>query len=662
LFRQSRIIEMVRQFTALVRAMAENADQAISTPSLLTDYARNLLPDPVASLDASWEGSIPAAVQDHAKRTPDRIAIVTADGAWTYRTLDQRCRTVAAALVGRGVGRGEIVAIVGRRCAELVAAVIGVLGAGAVFLILDPKYPPARLRRYLEIARPSGLIDLACDTTRDEAVADVVRSCALTCRVVSQGLPEAAMQVPLADVGPDSVACVSFTSGSAGTPKAVVCAHGSLSHFIPWQAREFLLIDADRFSMLSGLAHDPLQRDMFTPLYLGSTLCIPSTEEYAHPAKLLAWMRKAEVTVAHMTPGIVRLLTAEGGPSIDSLRLAFVVGDVFTGHDALRLEQLAPGVTCVSLYGTTETQRCVSYFVVPRQSGVFDATDGLDRTAPLPLGVGIPDVQLLVLTPQQRLAGIGEIGEICFRSPHLSKGYLSDETLTSIRFTCNPMTRDPADRVYRTGDLGRYRPDGRVEFLCRGDRQVKIRGHRIELAEIEATLAEHHAVIDAVVTTTAEPSGERRLVAYVVWRNGTAADAGHLRQFLAARVPDYMIPTAFIALSRLPLTPNGKVDRTMLPALADLSVLFGSVDMAETPIELALADIWREVLGVVALGRRDDFFELGGHSLAAMQIVSRIWRDLHVDLSVDTLFDAPTVADLAVAIAQTQTTDAIVGS
>ncbi|HTF63759.1 MAG TPA: phosphopantetheine-binding protein, partial [Edaphobacter sp.] len=338
-----------------------------------------------------------------------------------------------------------------------------------------------------------------------------------------------------------------------------------------------------------------------------------------------------------------RLLTQLTYPGcrLSYLRHAFFVGDKLTQADVDSLRRLAPQVTCVNYYGSTETQRAVSYYEVP------EGSVGVSQKAVIPVGRGMPDVQLLVLNKANGLAGIGEVGEIHMRSPHLARGYLNDDNLTKARFVINPFTDDRSERLYKTGDLGRYLPDGNVEILGRTDGQIKLRGFRIEPAEIELVLTQHPEVPEAVVTVHENSLGDQRLVGYVVHKQGP--DLTHeLRSFLRMKLPDYMVPSTFVFLDKLPLTPNGKVDRKALPA-PDQSrpELEESYVTPRTPVEEVVASIWSEVLNLENVGIHDNFFELGGHSLLATRVVSRIIVIFQIELPLRALFEMPTVASLS---------------
>jgi amino acid adenylation domain-containing protein len=744
LFDAARVRSMLAQLSSVLRQASEDAEQPIARLSLLTDDALPVLPDPAAELSAEWRGSVPAIFAAHAARTPDALAVEDPRERWTYAGLDADTTRIAHRLISDGVAPGDVVAILGHRSAALVRALIGTMKAGAAFLVLDPAYPPARLTEYVRIARPTGFLPLAAGGEVPAEVADALRETVVSTHpldirrvdfvdkeansagahqpppavlgeVASLGEPVGAPAVrptsseaesaPAVEIGPDSLAYLSFTSGTTGKPKAVMGRHGSLTHFTPWLAERFELGAADRFSLLSGLAHDPLHRDVFTPLQLGASVVAPDPDEVGTPGYLAQWMRAAGVTVAHLTPAMGQLLTtsadeqtadvpglsdapraqphtqpppavlgevaslgepvgapaagtasseaqpqfAEGGgrgddPSltVDSLRRAFFVGDVLTRTDVARMHRLAPNLTVVNYYGSTETQRAVAHFVVPRD--LSDLAKDI-----IPVGTGIPDVQVLIRNAAGERVGIGEVGEMWMRSPHIALGYLGDPELTAARFVANPWTNDAADPAYRTGDLGRYRPDGVAEIAGRADQQVKIRGFRIEPGEIEAALRAHSAIRDTVVVARGDADA-KRLVAYVVAEGDDAPTSDALREWLRGSVPDYMVPSAWVFLPSLPVTPNGKVDRKALPEPeADTARQFIA---PRTQTEATLAEIWAGLMNVEQVGAEDDFFALGGHSLLATKLVARVRDRFGVELPLRTLFEAPVLAALAAQIDQ----------
>ncbi len=656
LFVPARMVEMLAQLVQVLTLVVEDPERRIGDVSLVTPRARTLLPDPTAELSAEWMGSVQGRFVENALRQPGRLAAVDTHGGATYGELLALSSRVARYLAAGGIGRGEVVALYAHRSLALVAAILGVLRSGAAVLVLDPAYPGARLRQYLELARARGWIAIAAAGEPPAEVRAYADRLPASCRLVlawdldgGQALAGFSAGDPGVEVGPDDLAVVSFTSGSTGVPKGVLGRHGPLSHHLPWHCRTFGLSADDRFSMLSALAHDPLQRDVFTPLWLGAAICIPDPDDIGAPGRLAEWMARLGVTVAHLTPAMSQLVCdpvpqwIEAAGGLRSLRRAFLVGEALTRRDVARLRRLAPEVVCVNLYGSTETQRSVAFHVaddLPEESA----------RAVLPLGRGIEDVQLVVLNPAGALAGVGERGEIHVRSPHLARGYLSGSDADRARFFVNPFTGRPGDRVYRTGDLGCYRPDGEVEFLGRVDHEVKVRGFRVDLGEVEATLAAHPALREAVVLAREGPEG-RRLAAWLVPVAAERPEVAELRRYVRERLPEYMVPAAWRWLERLPLTPNGKLDRRALPE----PVLGGHRPSAELPhdqLEELIAGIWADLLRLERVGTHESFFDLGGHSLLAAQAVARISAALGVELPLRRLFEAPTVAGIARAVAK----------
>jgi amino acid adenylation domain-containing protein len=655
LFDEARIAEMARQYEAVLAQAAADPERPIDRLSLVTPAAAALLPDPGAPLPDAWMGAVHERFAEWARRDPGRPAVVDDRESWSYGELDERADRLARRLRAAGVGKGDVVAIYGHRSARLVWAVLGVMKAGAAFTVLDPAHPPARLIDCLQLATPRGWIALAAAGPVPPALEEFIAASGCPCKVVLP-LPgeEAdlgpADSAPLPAVGPDDLAYVAFTSGSTGLPKGILGRHGPLSHFIPWQRRRFGLGESDRFSMLSGLAHDPLQRDMFTPLQIGGAICVPDPADITVPGRLAEWMRRQGVTVAHLTPAMGQILTEIPPdiepPRLDALRWAFLVGDVLTRRDVARLRGLAPGLTCVNFYGSTETQRSVGYHVV-EPGEELSHRRGKES---LPLGRGVEGVQLLVVNRAGERAGVGELGEIYVRGHHLARGYLGDPEGTAANFAAkfldNPFGGRPGDRVYRTGDLGRYLPDGEVEFAGRADFQVKIRGFRIEPGEIEALLARNPVVRDCAVLARDAAAGERRLVAYVVPER-PGVTVAELRAYTRERLPDYMVPAAFVLMEKLPVTPNNKLDRRALPDPAEERAQDGTYVAPRNETERRIAEVLREVLAIDKVGLHDNFFELGGSSLQLVRVHSRLREVFAREMQVFELFTHPTVAALA---------------
>ena len=572
---------------------------------------------------------------------------------------------------GAGRGGGDR----GHRSASLVWSVYGALAAGGCVVLLDPAYPADRLVRILERARPRAILRLeaagALPETVDGAITALDPLVDLAIPPWSAWSEGGMASGPLADepttapgveVGPDDLAMLGFTSGSTGEPKGILGLHGPLTHFLPWQCERLGLDENDRYSLLSGLAHDPLQRDLFTPLATGATLCIPEADRLLESGYLAGWLASSRVSVAHLTPAMSQVVCSGGEPGgVPSLRQVILTGEALTVRDVSRLRRLAPGVRCLNFYGSTETQRAVGFSEAPLDLGTAQGEI-------LPLGRGMEDVQRLVVGRSGEVAGLGELGEIWVRSPHLARGYLGAPGETAERFRANPLGVGASwDRVYATGDLGRYALDGQVRFAGRVDHQVKIRGFRIELGEIEGRLARQPEVGNVSVQLVGEGLEGKRLVAFVVASAGSEpGDAllDGLRRGLRGVLPDYMVPTEWIWLDALPMTPNGKLDRRALLRVAidhgasqtrSLTVTGArTVDRSETHVlgvgdelEGRVIEVLKKVLGVSVVGPEDNFFDLGGNSLLLVQAHERLERKLGRAVSPLDLFQFPTPRRLA---------------
>ncbi|MGZ8484628.1 MAG: amino acid adenylation domain-containing protein, partial [Candidatus Binatia bacterium] len=666
LYRAERIGAVLEQFELILAQALRCPELAIEELSLVGETARGLLPDPTALLDDRWEGAIHELVAEQARHAPAKTALVQGGESWSYAELDQAAARLSRALRAGGVMPKDVVAIYAARDASLVVALLGILQTGASFLILDPAYPAARTIDYLKIARPRGWIELGGRGVLSLELDDCLKALKLKVRISLPG-GKAAIAAALTHsengripvpVAANDPAYIAFTSGSSGEPKGVLCGHGPMTHFLPWQRDAFELRASDRFAMLSGLAYSHLHRDQFTALALGATLYIPDDRTARAPDLLANWLDDNRITVLHLTPALGQLLLAGGHCSLPAVRRILFGGDVLTGEEVRRMHRLAPKAVIGSFYGATESQRAVGYYEIGGE--MLDVADHSSR--PVPLGRGIKDVQLLVLNKRRQLCGIGELGELYVRSPHLALGYVDDDQRSGEMFIVNPFTGNGRDRLYRTGELGRYRHDGNVDWAGRSDRRVNIRGFRVELAEVETALKQHPTVLDAVVIARDFPTPEsdnpkprsqnrkfdKRLVAYVVASEEGESEIDVLRSYLAARVPDYLVPGYFVLLDRLPLGPNGKLDHHALPPVMQACAESSTAALApRSEVEAKLCEIFSEVLGRERIGVEDNFFRLGGHSLLAAQVALRIKNIFGIGLDLRAFLAAPTLAALA---------------
>lgn len=748
-FSSARISTILTQIVHLVYNASLNPEEAIGRIELLTKAERALLPDPTKDLKWSdFGGAIHDIFAKNAESHPEKLCVVETKSEssphreFTYKQIHESSNILAHHLVQSGIQRGEVVMVYAHRGVDLVVAVMGILKAGATFSVIDPAYPPERQNIYLDVARPRALVNIEKATQDAGELADIVRQFIDQNLELRTEIPALALrddgtlegglvngvdvfekQTPLKAtsvgvvVGPDSTPTLSFTSGSEGRPKGVRGRHFSLAYYFPWMSKTFKLTPDDRFTLLSGIAHDPVQRDIFTPLFLGAQLLVPSREDIQNE-KLAEWMREYKATVTHLTPAMGQILVGGATAQFPSLHHAFFVGDILIKRDCRSLQSLATNVNIVNMYGTTETQRSVSYYEIPSYAAQETYLDTMKDV--IPAGKGMLNVQLLVVNrfDRTKLCAIGEVGEIYVRAAGLAEGYLGATEMNEKKFIPNwfvdnkvwqdkdtaqqPSTEPwrefylgPRDRMYRSGDLGRYTPTGDVECSGRADDQVKIRGFRIELGEIDTHLSRHPLVRENVTLVRRDKFEEPTLVSYVVpqmskwptWLAGkglkdddTAEGMVGLltrfrplrdeaRDYLRGKLPTYAVPTVIIPLMRMPLNPNGKIDKPALPFpdTAELSAAAprrrSSVMQELSETELALAKIWAKLIPNVTsrmIGPNDSFFDLGGHSILAQQMFFELRRKfIGLEISMSAIFRNPTLRGFCSEIDRIQDHDSL---
>ncbi len=594
----------------------------------------NYLPNPSQPLPFCWFGAIHESFEQQVERVPEKLALVSQDITFTYQELNELSNQIAHYLLEHQL-EGKLVAIYAAFSPFLVVALLGILKAGAAFMVLNKLYPVTQLLRYCQLAAPKALICLEVAGELPEALQEIAPEVQLhlpqKTHQVGEILGQYSITNPNRIITPEQLAYIVFTSGSTGIPNGVVGTHSPVTHFIEWQIRTFGLNEKDRFSNLASIAHDILLRDVFTPLSLGATLYVPnSLDESSISLDLGEWMRINKISVAHLTPPRGQLLTLTNKPLPD-LRYLFFGGDKLPNSLVSQLQKLTVNLSCVNFYGTTETPQGMSYYRV--------SSDKM-TSAIAPIGQGIDDVQILLLDDNNQLIKIGEKGEITVRTPYLCQGYLDNPVLTQQRFITNPYTEKPGDRIYKTGDIGRYLPNGEVEILGRRDNQVNVRGFRIELDELEGILLEYPLVKEAAVKLIEE--GEKQyLVAYVVGKEGL--DLSVLQVYVNERLVNRVKLNIFVRLEAFPLTVNGKIDRHSLPK-PDFSKR--EYVPAQTETESLLVSLWEDVLRE-KVGITDNFFELGGDSLMATYIVVKLAKLSDTHLLPTILFDYPTIEALA---------------
>lgn len=645
LFDAATIARLAGHYRVLLEGIVADPDRRLSALPILTQAERQqlLLEWNDTAADYPSDACVHELFEAQVERTPDAVAVVCGDRQLTYRELNARANQLAHCLRKRGVGREVLVGVFLERSPEMVVGVLGVLKAGGAYVPLDPRYPPARVAYMLKDSRARLLL------TQEQRLQDLPRHDAevlcldqrhTLCEREDDANPESVNR-------PDDLAYVIYTSGSTGRPKGVLTPHRGVVNYLAFLAQAYRLSESDRVLQLAFLSFDASVRDVIGPLTAGARLVLVGDEDARDPAALLATIREHRVTcLLSVVPTLLHSLTEaardEGG-ACDSIRL------ILSSAESLHVptcrkarDAFAPRARLVNQYGPTECTMTTTYYAIAD----LDRQEGA-----VPIGRPIPNAQVYILDRHLNPAPVGVPGELHIGGVGLARGYLNRPELTADRFIPHPFRAEPEARLYKTGDRARYLPDGNIEFLGRFDHQVKVRGYRVELGEIEAVLREHPAVREAVVVVREETPGDKRLAAYVVPEPALPPQTAELHRFLRSRLPDYMVPSAFVVLDALPLTPNGKVDRGALPAPSGLRPELQEAFVAPcTGTERAVARIWSEVLGLEQVGVHDSFFELGGNSLLATQVVSRIRGALQVTLSLRSFFAAPTVAGMAQAV------------
>ncbi len=587
--------------------------------------------------DYPREGGVPALIAAQARATPDRVAIRQGDSVLTYAQLDASANRLAHALRARGATRDMRVGLMLERTPDLVTSLLAVLKTGAAYVPLDPAFPQERLRY---MAEDAGLRVLLGTSALIEPFVQSAPATLLLDRDAAE--IDAQSATALADVeaiAPRDPAYVIYTSGSTGQPKGVVVPHGAVVNFLHSMREQPGLRAEDVLVAVTTLSFDIAVLELLLPLTVGAQCVLAPRETALDGRALRDLLDRSRATIMQATPATWRMLLDTGWSGGEQFR-ALCGGEALPEELAQRL--LARTGELWNLYGPTETT-------------VWSTAQRITRDATrIVIGKPIANTSVWIRNEHGALQAIGVPGEIWIGGDGVTLGYWNRPALTAERFVDDPYSDVPGAKLYRTGDRGRWLPDGTIEHLGRLDFQVKLRGFRIELGEIETRLAQHANVSRAVVIVREDAADDPRLVAYVVPRAGTAFDAAALRESLRKHLPDYMVPQHWVPLERIPLLPNGKIDRKALPAprVSEPSTPVEMLEAPQTPLERALADIWRELLKRDEIGALDNFFDLGGHSLLAVRLFHRAEQVTGVDLPLATLFRAPTIRAMAQRFAQ----------
>ncbi len=633
LFAATTIEQMLSSFRMLMEGIVAEPERSIGSFELIDAEERRRLigRGRELSVGAEAELSVAEMFDAAAARNPTAVAIEWGGRRLSYGELLERSNTLANYLIECEAGPGTIVAILTADRSEMIVGILGTLKAGAAFMPLDVRQPAARLRKLMELAPPQFLL-----TDR---------------KVVLELLPEAVKVVcvedlreyhnpvaPIVSSDPDQLSYIYFTSGSSGTPKAIAGRLKGIAHFINWEIEELGVGAGVRVSQLLSPSFDGSLRDIFLPLCVGGVVCVPERREQVLEGRgLVQWLEEARIEVVHCVPSVFRALVNEElrAEELKSLQHVVMAGEALVGRDVGKWKEVyGERVGLLNLYGTSETTMAKFSYRV----GVGD-----EEREVMPIGKPIAGAEAYLLDERGEPCGRGMVGEIYIRTPYRSLGYYKQPELTAAVFVPNPFSNDPTDLVHKTGDMGRVLEDGNFEYLGRRDEQVKVRGARVELKEVENAVRGQAGVLDVAVIEREDASGYTYLCAYLVLAEGVQTVA--IAEGLEQELPDYMMPSAYVELEELPRTISGKVDRRALPAVGAENSGAEYV-AARTAAEELLVQSWERLLGRERIGIDDNFFRLGGHSLLATQVMSRVRETFGVEVGLRVLFERPTVRGL----------------
>jgi amino acid adenylation domain-containing protein len=646
LFDEGMIERMIGHYNTLLRGIIKSPEEKISRLPILTDVERDQLLKTFNETLGSYSSDICAHTlfEAQAERSPHALALIYEDRELTYEELNSRADKLARYLARSGVGPDSLVGICMERSVEMVIAILGVLKAGGAYVPLDPTYPKDRLafmaedaglrvlltQSHLSLQLPDLELMTLCLDTEMEAVA------AGDDGSLAQG--ERAQR----EVSPQDLAYVIYTSGSTGKPKGVMAPHSAVANMVLWMQAAYEMTPADRLLQKTAFGFDASVWEFFWPLITGATLVIARPYAEKDGDYMVKTLREQNVTILQLVPSLLKLLVEqEGFEECEKLRHVFCGGEALPTAVCDRFLERLPKARLTNVYGPTETTMHVT---------VWECRQGAaERIAPIGRPVG--NTQAYILDKDLQPVPVGVPGELCIGGAQVARGYLNQPGLTSERFISDPFGNQQGGKLYRTGDLARFRDDGSIEFLGRIDHQVKIRGYRIELGEIESVSRQHEAVSEVIVMAREDTPGDKRLVAYVVAKAEHNLRVSELRNHLLEKVPEYMVPSAFVLLDGLPLLSNGKVNLAALPAPGySRQQLEQEYVAPRNEAERAIAGVFAEVLGVEKVGVDDNFFLLGGHSLSATQVITRLRDTLHADVPLRRMFEKPTVAGMALAV------------
>ncbi|WP_408953367.1 amino acid adenylation domain-containing protein [Lysobacter sp. Hz 25] len=627
LFERETIERYAGYFVSLLEAMVADAQCPVARLPLLSVAERERVLEDFndTGFDYPRERLLHQPFEAQVRATPDATAVVCGDQRLSYAELNRRANRIAHRLLALGVRADDRVAICLERGPSLVAGVLGILKAGAAYVPLDPNYPPDRLAYMLADSAPMALLS---QTSLSGLLGEVEVSVLSADDAALADQPE---HDPVVDgLTARHLAYVIYTSGSTGQPKGVAIEHANAANFVAWANANFSAEQLRDTLFSTSINFDLAVYELFAPLSIGATITVVRDVLATDPASPLSLINT-------VPSGINALLQSGGVPA--TVRTVNLAGEPLKRALVEQIFARTEVAMVANLYGPTETTTYSTWVAMDRADGFASH-----------IGKPVANTRIYIVDAHLEPVPVGVVGELYIGGEGVARGYLHRPELTAERFVNDPFVADKTARMYKTGDLGRWRADGTIEYLGRNDFQVKIRGFRIELGEIETKLAACDGVREAVVVAREGEGGDKRLIAYVVPQDGIELSTARLREQLSRSLAEFMLPSAFVTLAALPLTPNGKLDRKALPAPGDDAVIRREFEAPQGEVETALAQIWCELLGLERVGRHDQFFELGGHSLLALQLVTRLRSTLGLEFALREVFAQPSLEGMARAL------------
>ncbi|MCU0532550.1 MAG: amino acid adenylation domain-containing protein [Hydrococcus sp. Prado102] len=655
LFKPETIDNICKQYINLIETLINNVGVKISGISwvseqekqrLLKEFNCNTKHYPVTlTLQQLFEKQV--------DRTPNNIAVVDRERRLTYQELNKKANQLAKFLQQLEVKSGDLVAILKERNIDFLVAILAILKAGGVYVPIDSTYPPERIKYMLANSEVKTVLT-------DSSCLDIVKDCPhlqhIICldskrdRIDFEKLPQENLEVSNKGIDP---AYTIYTSGSTGLPKGAIIRHGGASNHIYAQFDALELSKDFTFLQSAPASSDISVWQFLAPILIGGRTVIADTETVFNPEKLFKIIQEEKITIVELVPVVLKNLLdyiSHLSPRerlLPHLKWMMVTGESVSVALVNRWLDFYPSIKVVNAYGPTEAADDITQFIIDKPLPENQRT--------VPIGKPLANLNLYILDPKMQLVPIGVPGEICVSGFGVGLGYWKNQTSTNSSFipnpfinTAKPLPGTDTDFIYKTGDLGRWLPDGNIEFLGRIDHQVKIRGFRVELGEIETFLSQHPNVRESVVVVRQEEAGNSQIVAYIVAETQPVPSISELRNFLKEKLPDHMLPSAFVMLESLPLTPSGKVDRNALPKPDNIRPeLETAYVLPRNEIERAIVDIWQKILKVEKVGIQDNFFDLGGHSLNLLQVYSKLKELFKADLAISDLFKYPTISSIS---------------